>query len=288
MADATTSCPKSLPHLTPPLIPNSYPNNVDPIHDKMIERQQIKTASRQLAQKTSAEIDAILLSLADSIESATDAILHANRQDLQRMDPADPRYDRLSLTKDRIAAISQDCRNVAALPSPLGRVLRHTVLPNGLELTRVSVPFGVIGVIYEARPNVTLDVTALCLKAGSACILKGGSDARDTNKAIHAIIQRTLEAHQLHPSTVTLLPSEREATEQLLALASPEYFSEGGEIGHFLLKHGVGHKPGKSEIDTPLDYGDYYFLEALLRFRELKAVARPAATVCRAPVAHHL
>lgn len=183
----------------------------------MIERQQIKTASRQLAQKTSAEIDAILLSLADSIESATDAILHANRQDLQRMDPADPRYDRLSLTKDRIAAISQDCRNVAALPSPLGRVLRHTVLPNGLELTRVSVPFGVIGVIYEARPNVTLDVTALCLKAGSACILKGGSDARDTNKAIHAIIQRTLEAHQIHPSTVTLLPSEREATEQLLA-----------------------------------------------------------------------
>lgn len=183
----------------------------------MIDRQQIKTASRQLAQKTAAEIDATLTAIAEAVEASAPEILRANQRDLERMDPTDPRYDRLSLTPERISGIAQDCRNVASLPSPLGKILAHTVLPNGLDLTRISVPFGVIGVIYESRPNVTLDVAALCLKAGSACLLKGGSDAKETNQAIYDIIRRTTENHGLHPSTVTLLPATREATSQLLA-----------------------------------------------------------------------
>jgi glutamate-5-semialdehyde dehydrogenase len=133
------------------------------------------------------------------------------------MDASDPRYDRLLLTPERISAIASDCRNVATLPSPLGRVLSHRVLPNGLDVSRVSVPFGVIGVIYEARPNVTLDVTALCLKAGSAVILKGGSDAEESNRAICSVIHNTLFEHGLDPATVTLLPATREATAELLS-----------------------------------------------------------------------
>lgn len=183
----------------------------------MIDRQQIKTASRQLAQKTAAEIDATLIAIAEAVEASAPEILRANQRDLERMDPTDPRYDRLSLTPERISGIAQDCRNVASLPSPLGKILAHTVLPNGLDLTRISVPFGVIGVIYESRPNVTLDVAALCLKAGSACLLKGGSDAKETNQAIYDIIRRTTENHGLHPFTVTLLSATREATSQLLA-----------------------------------------------------------------------
>lgn len=181
-----------------------------------MESELIKAASRQLALLDAQQIDAFLLDLADALEASATSIISANQQDLDRMDPQDPKYDRLRLTPERIHDIAQDCRNVASLPSPLGRILKHSVLPNGLELSRVSVPFGVIGVIYEARPNVTMDVTALCIKAGSACILKGGSDADFSNRAIFSVIQNTLFEHQMDPSTVTLLPATREATAELL------------------------------------------------------------------------
>lgn len=176
----------------------------------------IKSASRALARMSACETDSLLVDIADAIEAGIPLILDANRRDLSRMDAGDPKYDRLLLDEQRIRGIASDCRKVASLPSPLGRVLKHSVLPNGLDLTRVSVPFGVIGVIYEARPNVTLDVSALCLKAGSACVLKGGSDADESNRAIAGIIQQVLGEHGMSRDTVTLLPSTREATAELL------------------------------------------------------------------------
>lgn len=182
-----------------------------------MESEYIKLASRHLASLSTEAINTLLVDMANAVERGTDVILAANAHDLERMDPADPKYDRLRLTAERISGIAADCRNVASLPSPLGRVLSHRTLPNGLDISRVSVPFGVIGVIYEARPNVTLDVAALCLKAGSAVVLKGGSDAEESNKAICAVIHNVLFEHGLDPATVTLLPATREATAELLS-----------------------------------------------------------------------
>lgn len=182
-----------------------------------MESEFIKLASRHLASLSTEAINTLLVDMANAVERGTDAILAANAHDLERMDPADPKYDRLRLTAERISGIATDCRNVASLPSPLGRVLSHRTLPNGLDISRISVPFGVIGVIYEARPNVTLDVAALCLKAGSAVVLKGGSDAEESNKAICAVIHNVLFEHGLDPATVTLLPATREATAELLS-----------------------------------------------------------------------
>lgn len=184
---------------------------------KLMESEYIKLASRHLASLSTEAINTLLVDMANAVERGTDAILAANAHDLERMDPADPKYDRLRLTAERISGIAADCRNVASLPSPLGRVLSHRTLPNGLDISRISVPFGVIGVIYEARPNVTLDVAALCLKAGSAVVLKGGSDAEESNKAICAVIHNVLFEHGLDPATVTLLPATREATAELLS-----------------------------------------------------------------------
>ncbi len=175
-----------------------------------------KEASRSLALLSGSRINEILNAVAQEIGAQGEAILTANAADLARMAPDDPRYDRLKLTHERLEGIAGDMRRVAELPSPLGRVLYHRVLPNGLDLQRVSVPFGVIGVIYEARPNVGFDVFSLCLKAGSACVLKGGSDADDSNRAIVALIHRVLEHCGVNPQVVTLLPPDREATAALL------------------------------------------------------------------------
>lgn len=181
-----------------------------------MNKEGIKYASRQLARLTAEQKDQLLCNMADAIEQAIPTILEANERDLSRMDKDDPKYDRLQLTEERIKGIVDDCRHVSQLPSPLGRKLIERTLPNGLRLERISVPFGVIGVIYEARPNVTLDVTSLCLKAGSAVVLKGGSDAEDSNRAIAQVIAQVLMAHGLPADTVTLLPSTREATAELL------------------------------------------------------------------------
>ena len=158
----------------------------------------------------------MLLAVADKAVSETETILAANARDLARMDSKNPMYDRLKLTRERIEGIAADTRNVATLPSPLGKVLKHATLPNGLDLKRVSVPFGVIGIVYEARPNVTFDVFSLCLKAGSACILKGGKDADDSNRAIVSLIKGVLGDFGINTDVITLLPATHDATGALL------------------------------------------------------------------------
>lgn len=179
--------------------------------------EDIKTASRLLAACSESEINALLIDIADELERRIPEVLEANAKDQARMDPANPMFDRLVLNEERLRGIAADTRKVATLPSPLGRTLEERTLPNGLEIKRVSVPFGVIGVIYEARPNVTVDVASLCLKAGSACILKGGSDADDSCQALVRVIHAALSRHSLPAEAVTLLPATREATAELLA-----------------------------------------------------------------------
>lgn len=176
---------------------------------------ETKSASRLIARLSDEERNAILLDLAQTTEAHTAELLAANALDLARMNQADPRYDRLQLTEGRLKDIAADLRKVASLPSPLGRVLKHSILPNGLELNRVSVPFGVIGIIFEARPNVCFDCFALCLKAGSACILKGGSDAKDSCTAIVGLIHEVLKRHGVAVEAALLLTSH-EDTERLL------------------------------------------------------------------------
>ena len=178
--------------------------------------EQVQEASRELVMLENDRINEILLAVADEAVAQTDYILAENAKDLARMDEADPKYDRLKLTAARIHDIASDMRKVAELPSPLGRVLKHHVLPNGLELTRVSVPFGVIGIIYEARPNVSFDVFSLCLKSGNACVLKGGSDADCSNRAIVGVIHAVLSHFGVNPHVVELLPASREATAEML------------------------------------------------------------------------
>ena len=172
-----------------------------------------KDASVALAMLSEEEINAILLKVADALAAHTADILSANGLDLAKMQESNPLYDRLKLTPERIDGIISDMRNVAKLPSPLNKILKESTLPNGLKLTRVSVPFGVIGVVYEARPNVTMDVFSLCLKAGSACVLKGGKDADATNQMTVSIIRNELGSLA---DAVVLLPATHEATAELL------------------------------------------------------------------------
>ncbi len=178
--------------------------------------QAVKDASLDLAQLNNDTINQILNSIADAAVSNAELILEANKKDLERMDPSNPMYDRLKLTKERIEGIAADTHKVSTLPSPLGRILKHHTLPNGLELTRVSVPFGVIGIVYEARPNVTFDVFALCLKSGNACILKGGKDADDSNRAIVSLIKDILNKYGINEHIIELLPATHDATGALL------------------------------------------------------------------------
>ena len=173
-------------------------------------------ASRKLSKLTDQQINVLLLKLADAAEASVEVILEENQKDLDLMDPEDPKYDRLKLTKTRIFSIASDIRNVASLPSPLGKILAEEMLPNGLKIKRVSVPFGVIGIIYEARPNVTFDVFALCIKSGNAAILKGGSDADHSNRAIAEVIKKVLRDQKIDENALTLLPPSREATTALL------------------------------------------------------------------------
>lgn len=179
----------------------------------------VGAASRKLALLTDGEINEILLAVADAAIAQTSLILTENEKDLARMDKSNPKYDRLTLTEERLKGIAADIRNVATLPSPLGRILKETLRPNGMKLSKISVPFGVIGVIYEARPNVSFDVFSLCLKSGNACILKGGKDADCSNRAIVRVIHRVLAKFGLDSYTVQLLPADREATTELLHAA---------------------------------------------------------------------
>ena len=169
-----------------------------------------------MATLTVERIGSILTETAAALKKNSADILEANRLDLQRMDPANPKYDRLMLTEARINAIAADMEHVSTLPSPLGKTYSTAKRPNGMTISKVSVPFGVIGIIYEARPNVTADVFALCLKSGNVCLLKGGSDAECTNRKIVEIIHSVLEANAIDTAVCTLLPAHREATAALL------------------------------------------------------------------------
>ena len=165
--------------------------------------ERVKKASKSLALLTDTQRNDILNAVADAIIAQQARILKANAQDLAKMEQSNPLYDRLQLTESRLEGIASDMRNVATLPTPLGHITKQKTLPNGLRLCRVSVPFGVIGMIYEARPNVTFDVFSLCFKSGNACVLKGGKDADCSN--------REEVAH-----VVALLPATHEATGEML------------------------------------------------------------------------
>lgn len=178
--------------------------------------KNVRTASRKLALLPEQTVNRILLSLADKAEQNTKRILEENRKDLERMPESDPKYDRLKLTEQRISDIAKDLRNVAKLPSPLGITLEKRKLESGLEIEKITVPLGVIGIIYEARPNVTFDVFSLCLKSGNACLLKGGSDAEYSNTQIVKLIQEVLAEHNVTTDIVALLPADRSATHEML------------------------------------------------------------------------
>ena len=162
------------------------------------------------------DISAVLTDTATVLKNHIEEILEANRKDLSRMDPSNPKYDRLTLTEARLNGMAEDMAKVAQLPSPRNRLLNETVRPNGLIIRKVSVPFGVIGIIYEARPNVTTDVYSLCLRSGNVCILKGGSDADSSIRAIVRIIHTVLNNRGLNPAICTLLPQGHESTAALL------------------------------------------------------------------------
>ncbi|MBQ6203808.1 MAG: glutamate-5-semialdehyde dehydrogenase [Prevotella sp.] len=178
--------------------------------------ERVKSASKELALISDERKNKILLSVAQAIIEQKDMLLEENAKDLARMEKSNPLYDRLQLTKARLEGIASDMRHVATLENPLGKVLKHRILENGLILSRVTVPFGVIGVIYEARPNVSFDVFSLCFKSGNACVLKGGRDADDSNRAIIGLIHKVLEQEGVNPSVVELLPATHEATGEML------------------------------------------------------------------------
>ncbi|MDY0154949.1 MAG: glutamate-5-semialdehyde dehydrogenase [Prevotella sp.] len=178
--------------------------------------KKVKNASKTLATISDEKRNEILLAVADSIESNIPQLIASNALDLARMDKNDPMYDRLQLNAKRLQDIAADMRHVSTLPSPLGRVLKEKTLDNGLHLRRISVPFGVIGMIYEARPNVTFDVFSLCFKSGNACILKGGKDADESNKAAIKVIHEVLKRFNINTDIVELLPATHEATAEML------------------------------------------------------------------------
>ena len=178
--------------------------------------ERVKRASKSLALLSDEQRNEILNAVADAIINNKERILTANAQDLAKMEKTNPLYDRLQLTDSRLEGIAADMRSVATLPSPLGHITKQKTLPNGLRLCRISVPFGVIGMIYEARPNVTFDVFSLCFKSGNACVLKGGKDADCSNREEVALIHEILGKYGVCPDVVALLPATHEATGEML------------------------------------------------------------------------
>lgn len=183
----------------------------------MLEQfKRARAASLTLPMLSDEKRNAVLQAVARAIEARTPQLLEANAQDLARMDRSNPMFDRLMLTADRLKGIASDMRHVSMLPSPLGRTLKETTLPNGLHLRRVSVPFGVIGMIYEARPNVTFDVFSLCFKSGNACVLKCGKDAEASCRAGVSLIHDVMRQFGVNEGAVVLLPPTHEATDEML------------------------------------------------------------------------
>ena len=179
--------------------------------------EKVKQASRSLSSLSDEKITQILKSLSKELCCKQELILAANAEDLKRMAHDDPKYDRLKLNQSRLKTIAEDLINVAQLPSSIGEILEKRTMPNQLQIEKKRVALGVVGVIYEARPNVTIDVFALCLKSGNACVLKGGSDAANSNKTLVKIIHEVLDKHNLDPDIVQLLPNDRRASDELMS-----------------------------------------------------------------------
>ena len=186
------------------------------MNDVISNLRKVKTASHAIGLLPDAKRNLVLRALADELVKLSPQILTENAKDLALMPKEDPRYDRLQLTEKRIEGIALDIKTVADLPPPLGNVLADTIRPNGLRITKIIVPLGVVGVIYESRPNVTVDVFALCFKAGNACALKGGKEAAHSNAALANIIRHVLEKHQIDADALYLLPPDRAAAEKLM------------------------------------------------------------------------
>ncbi len=186
------------------------------IPDVLKDIEKTVVASRKLRTITEETIRNVLTDLATLLLEESDDLLAANRKDLVRMDQVDPKYDRLELNETRLQGIARDLRNVAALPSPLDITLEERTLENGLQIRKVSVPIGVIGIVFESRPNVTFDVFSLCFKSGNAVVLKGSRDAHESNIAIVELIQRVLAKYGL-ADVVYLAPSDREILPTILA-----------------------------------------------------------------------
>jgi glutamate-5-semialdehyde dehydrogenase len=178
--------------------------------------EQAKKACRDIIHVTDAQMVDILQSLVKETRKQTSFLVGENMKDLDRMHAEDPKYDRLKLTSERIKGITSDLEHVSGLPSPLGEVMEERTIKNGLQLKKIRVPLGVVGIVYEARPNVTFDVFSLCLKSGNVCLLKGGSDAEHSNKAIMDIIHTVLRRHGLNERIVQLLPPDRASTTEML------------------------------------------------------------------------
>ncbi len=176
---------------------------------------QTYKASVQLRGIEDVLIKKTLLALADALEQNTALLLQANAKDLAKQDPSNPRNDRLMLNEQRILSIANSIRNISNLPNPCGKIMEKRTLDNGLLLEKISVPLGVVGAIYESRPNVTFDIAALCLRSQNACLLKGSSDAEETNKVGVEIIKKVLSENNIAVDCVTLLPSERETVQEL-------------------------------------------------------------------------
>ena len=184
---------------------------------KPIEPLIIKTykAAIDLRNSSDKQIKAALKSIADGLLKDAAILLKANAKDLAKQEPDNPRNDRLMLNEQRIKNIANSIRNISKLPNPAGVILQQRTLPNGLQLQKISVPMGVVGAVFESRPNVTFDIAALCLRSQNACLLKGSSDADETNKVSIKIIKNALKQNNLNPDCVTLLPSDREAVKEL-------------------------------------------------------------------------
>ncbi|UZD22676.1 glutamate-5-semialdehyde dehydrogenase [Algoriphagus halophytocola] len=178
--------------------------------------EEVKKASRELTGLANDQVNFVLHNLAALAVENTAFLLAENQKDLDQMDPENPMYDRLLLTEERIQTIAGETIQVSALPSPLHHILESNTLENGLKIEKTTVPLGVVGIIYEARPNVTFDVFSLALKSGNGLVLKGGSDADHSNRAIMTLIHQVLENHSLPTSAFQLLPAERAATQALL------------------------------------------------------------------------
>ncbi|WP_435853129.1 glutamate-5-semialdehyde dehydrogenase [Streptomyces smyrnaeus] len=182
--------------------------------------RRARTAAADLAPAPRTTRDSALLAIADALTARTDEIVAANADDVAKAraaGTAEAVVDRLTLTPERVEAIASDVRDVIALPDPVGEVRRGSTLPNGLELRQVRVPLGVVGIIYEARPNVTVDAAALCLKSGNAVLLRGSSSAHASNTALVAVLRDAVEKAGLPADVVQLVPGEgRESVTELM------------------------------------------------------------------------